>query len=229
MCPPATPTAAAPRTIRIFSGNSVTVNCKGAVTATFTWNGGPNNDPAPVVGSVIVVEQVNAGCNGQTGSVSSDLPGGTTSGSSTASQTYTATRYSVKGGGSFTATCTPTASASSTAPPGGYSGVSTYVGYTATPYPVPITLGGVNAANQALTGQQITAQFSGLPAGYMVTSYTWSFTGGTVPNPIKNWDPNGLAADKVTLQQLFPLTSDDLTGTDTTGNGIPVKSLSFYD
>ena len=214
---------------QIFSGNSVTVNCQGSVTATFTWYGGPNNDPAPVAGSVIVVEQVNASCNGQTGSVSSDLPGGTSSGSSAASQTYTASRYSVQGGGSFSVTCTPTAFASSTAPPGGASGATADVGYTASVSPVFVTPGGVNAANQALTGQQITAQFSGLPAGYKVTSYTWSFTGGTAPNPIKNWDPNGLAADKVTLQQLFPLTSDDLTGTDTTGNGIPVKSLSFYD
>lgn len=76
------------------SGQSVTLNCQGAITATFTWNGGPNNDPAPAANSVIVVEQVNADWGGQSGSVGSDIPGGTTTGSS-ASQTYTAIRYSV--------------------------------------------------------------------------------------------------------------------------------------
>ena len=167
---------------QIFSGNSVTVNCKGSVTATFTWYGGPNNDPAPVVGSVIVVDQVNAGCNGQTGSVGSDLPGGTTSGSS-ASQTYTATRYSVKGGGSFTATCTPTASASSTAPPGGYSGVSAYVGYTAAVYPVTVTpVGAVQDQSgnwDILIGQKCGPILAGIPSGCTVSNYQWTVSGST--------------------------------------------------
>ena len=169
---------------QIFSGNSVTVNCQGAVTATFTWNGGPNNDPAPVAGSVIVVEQVNASCNGQSGSVSSDLPGGTSSGSSAGSQTYTATRYSVKGGGSFTATCTPTASASSTAPPGGYSGVSVGVGYTASASPVTLTPAGTTLDSShnydILVGQYCSASLSGLPIPSGATvSYQWSVSGTT--------------------------------------------------
>jgi len=103
------------------------------------------------------------------------------------------------------------------------------VGITA--YPITISLTGQNPANQALTGQQITATLStpnGLPAGTKITSYTWSFDGGTSPNPIKNWDGNGTAADG-TPQQLFPLTAADLTGTDTSGNGISVNPVSFYD
>lgn len=79
-----------------------------------------------------------------------------------------------------------------------------------------------------MTGQQITATLNGLPAGLKVTSYTWSFDGTPAPHPIKNWDGNGVAVNGMP-QQLFPLTAADLMKTDTTGNGISVNSLSFYD
>jgi len=167
----------------LLSGQSVTLNCTGAITTTFTWNGGPNNDPAPAANSVIVVEQVNASWGAQSGSVGSDISGGATTGSS-ASQTYTATRYSVQGGGSFSVTCTPTASASSTAPPGAASGAYANVGYTATAYPATITPAGttiINGQQEALTGQQITATLNA-PFQVDPTSYTWSASGGMFKN-----------------------------------------------
>ena len=84
-----------------------------------------------------------------------------------------------------------------------------------------------NGNAQALAGQQITASLNGsTPSTAKVTSYVWDFSGGT---PIKNWDKDGVAADGKTPQQLFPLLPSDLTQTDTTGNGISVNPISFYD
>ncbi len=102
------------------------------------------------------------------------------------------------------------------------------VWYTINAYPVTINLTGQNTANQALTGQQITATLNGVLSGVKVTSYTWSFSGATAPNPIKNWDGNGTDASGKP-QQLFPLTVADLKGTDTSGSGISVNPVSFYD
>ena len=108
------------------------------------------------------------------------------------------------------------------------------VGYTV--YPVYITLTGQNSSNQALTGQQIQATLAmpakpdSLPPGTKIMGYTWSFTGGTKGNPIKNWDPNGVVPGTQTPQQLFPLTASDLSQTDTSGNGLSSGSfISFYD
>jgi len=162
----------------LTSGQSVTLNCTGAITATFTWNGGPNNDPAPGANSVIVVEQVNASWGAQSGSVGSDISGGTTTGSS-ASQTYTATRYSVQGGSSFSVTCTPTASASSTAPPGAASGAYANVGYTATAYPATINLVGTTRDSSGnlniLIGQGCTGSLTAGPA--TLSNYGWTVPG----------------------------------------------------
>jgi len=111
-------------------------------------------------------------------------------------------------------------------PGNGYTSASDNATALATAYPVTINLDGainVNGTQEALTGQQITATLKGIPSGVKVTSYTWSFTGGTGPNPIKNWDGTN------NIQQLFLLTSIDKTGTDTSGNGIAVNPLSFYD
>ncbi len=109
------------------------------------------------------------------------------------------------------------------------------VGYTV--YPVYINLSGQDpTTGNALTGQQIQATLAmpakpdSLPPGTKITSYTWSFSGGTQGNPIKTWNENGVAADGKTPQQLFPLTASDLSQTDTTGNGLSSgSSISFYD
>ncbi len=104
------------------------------------------------------------------------------------------------------------------------------VWYTINAYPVTINLTGQNTANQALTGQQITATLNGVLSGVKVTSYTWSFDSGvaTKPaSPIKNWDET--ASGDPTHPQLVPLTDADLKGTDTSGNGISVSPVNFYD
>lgn len=98
-------------------------------------------------------------------------------------------------------------------------------GYTL--YPVYINLGGQDpATGNALTGQQIQATLSmpnGLPSGTKITSYTWSFSDGIKPNLIKGWDGTNNAV------QLIPWLPTDFSRTDTSGNGISVSSLSFYD
>jgi hypothetical protein len=100
-------------------------------------------------------------------------------------------------------------------------------------YLVTVALTGQNTAGQALTGQQIQATVlmpNGLPSGTTITKYTWSFTGGTKGNPIKNWDPKGVAVDGTTPQQLFAFLNADLSQTDTTGNGLSgVNPILFYD
>ena len=93
----------------------------------------------------------------------------------------------------------------------------------AQPAPAPtISLPGastdVDGSKKALTGQGVTAQLNGAPAH--VSSYTWSFTGGT---PIKNWDPTSTSNDKT-----IPLAPTDLSATDVTGNGIAVADLNLY-
>ncbi len=93
-------------------------------------------------------------------------------------------------------------------------------------YPVYITLAGQNSSNQALTGQQIMATLAmpnSLPSGTKITSYTWSFTGGTKGNPIKGWDGTNNAV------QLTPWLPTDFSQTDTSGNGISVSPISYYD
>ncbi len=104
-------------------------------------------------------------------------------------------------------------------------------GDTLTVYPVFISLSGTlkdasgkpvldgSGNQQALTGQQITATLTGIPSSVKVTSYTWQPSGSL----IKTWDGTN------NTQQLFPLLPADLTAKDTTGNGIAVKSLAFYD
>jgi len=152
------------------------------------------------------------------------------------SQSWTDSKYTVESGGStVSVSMTPLASFS-----GGtvanksdsYLYGNAKITYKAHVYVPFIDFGtSVNASKQALTGQQIGAHLNTNGAPITIHSYTWSSSGGTAPNPIKNWDPNGKAADGVTLQQLFPLTSVDLTGTDTSTDqtGITVADLNFYD
>ena len=162
----------------------------------------------------------------------------------------TATSYSVQSpaGASFSVSDTPTASFTGYGgtKPGSFVYGGASVSYKVDAFPVSITLTGTltdsngnpilsGGNQQMLTGQQCTANFSigldqhGTSFTGKVTSYTWSFSGGTSGNPIKNWTETGVAADGKTPQQLFPLTSADESATDTSGNGISVKPISFYD
>ena len=205
-----------------FTSSGGSITCAGQITAHFAWNPGPNTAPAPAAGTVIVTETANAYWSGPGSTGDCGLPNPTTPASTPPSQT--ATRYSVQGGSSFDVTCTPTASASGFASsPNSPLSANAFVGYAANISSVatislPGSINDIDGTKKALTGQGVTAHLDGAPAH--VTSYTWSFTGGT---PIKNWDPSSTSNDKT-----IPLAPTDLSGTDTTGNGIPVADLSFY-
>jgi hypothetical protein len=211
---------------------------KGTVTATLTWvpTTGQDSTSDPPPSQVIVTESGSASESGGgsgTGQADDGWQDGPSSGGQSGGLSSSGTYYEVKDGSSGTITVGPfTVSASTpdnTTPDasGNFTqmGVMIAAGLSVDKTSVTLTLSGPNAANQALTGQQITASLNGAPAN--VSSYTWSFTGGT---PIKTWDPNGKAADG-TPQQLFPLTDADKKGTDTSANhtGIAVGGLSFYD
>ena len=227
------------------SSATATETFGGSIVITFTWHPDPNlaSDPAPVPQSVIVREectvqfyiapqQVGSAIGNSSGQVNSVLGPAAVAPGDGSLVVSTGVRYSVGGGASFSVSCSPTMSATLSRSSLGAGGtISSKLAYSAIAYPATITLNGQNSGNQALTGQQITASLStpnGLPTGTKITSYTWSFDGGTAPNPIKNWDGNGTDPSGKP-QQLFPLTAADLTGTDTSGNGISVSPVSFYD
>ena len=188
----------------------------GTITAAFTWTGSGTSPPLSfLIFSQSYTNVLQATLNDGFG----DPPATNASGYNSSQGTHLETA-SVSGN----AASYPVSLSLSTS-----SGMAN-VGVSVTAYPIYIALAGQNAANQALTGQQITAALAtpnGLPSGTKITSYTWSFSGGTKQNPIKNWDYN--APGDGTPTQLVPFASTDLSQTDTTGNGISVNSINFYD
>ncbi len=229
----------------VYGDSYLDADTKGTVTATLTWvpTTGQDSTSDPPSSSVIVTEYGSASASGGgPGTGSADDGWGDTSsqggypGSSSGGGGYpgsassSGTHYEVKDGSSGSITITKTLSASTpknTTPDanGNFAAVGAMVsvGLSVAGVNTTVTLTGPNAANQALTGQGVKASLNGAPAN--VSSYTWSFPSGT---PIKTWDPFGKAADG-TPQQLFPFTDADKTRTDTTGNGISVPDLIFYD
>ena len=219
--------------------SSLTVSATGTITATFTWQPAYPGEPAPA--SVILQQHCLASWSGNlsgTATVTGDCDNGL--GGPVVSHWEEGSCESVKymvqapeADGSVTVTCLPSAHLSGDTGSEGETGGIVRVSYSATITPVTINLTGQNSTNQALTGQQITATLStpnGLPSGTKITSYTWSFDSGVVDKPakpIKNWDET--ASGDPTHPQLVPLTAADLTATDTSGNGISVNSVSFYD
>ena len=207
-------------------GDAVSVTGSGAVGATFTW--GPTGTPTPP--AVIVHQHCSVGGSGS-GSVTGVTVTANASGAA-GSTASVADKYTVGNapGATFSipsADCfSPTVTVSGTIGAGG--GVAEgVVNYSADLSPVTINLTGQDpTTNQALTGQQITATLSGIPPTW-VKSYKWSFTGGTNPNPIKNYDTT--APNATNLTQIVPFTATDLGQIDKTGNGIAVVPISFYD
>ena len=113
---------------------------------------------------------------------------------------------------------------------GAYAGGSPKFRWHTDLFPVLLSISGTydpaHGDFHALTGQQITATLAepnGLPSGTKITKYTWSFGGGSNGNPIKNWDYTNNSV------QLVPFLPADLTKTDTTGNGLSVPAINFYD
>jgi len=233
----------------VQDGSYLDAKMTGTVTATLTWvpTTGQDATSDPPSSSVIVTEYAGASARGGSGTGKADdgwgdtsdqggYPGsGASSGSSPGYASSSGTHYEVKDGSSGSITVTSgTLSASTpdnTTPDanGNFSGLGVLVstGFNVAGANATISLPGTSTdtdgSKKALTGQQVTARLDNAPPH--VTSYTWSFTGGT---PIKNWDPYGKAADG-TPQQFFPFTDADKTGTDKTGSGILVPDLSFYD
>jgi hypothetical protein len=209
-------------------GGSGSVTCAGEITATFTWNGGTGALPTPTANSVVVCETVNAawqtpsggdGSGTGTSGGGSDIPNGGTPASQPPN--YTATRYIVNGGSSFSVNATPSASMRGSSPhPYQVIGGNVYVGYVAFPVTVTVTITGTAPAggSQALTGQQLTATLN-VPIGFSVyqpvgqTGYQWTITGNLVNKVFKNYDPR-LPSNQLTL-----LTTADLKA----------ASPSFYD
>jgi len=236
----------------VYGDSYLDADTTGTVTATLTWvpTTGQDATSDPPSSSVIVTEYGSASASGGgPGTGSADDGWGDTSGgggypgSSSGGGGYpgsassSGTHYEVKDGSSGSITLTKTLSASTpknTTPDasGNFAAVGamvsvglSIVGASAT-ISLPGTSTDTDGSKKALTGQGVTAQFSGLPSGYTVSSYTWSFTGGT---PIKNWDPSWPKFPATTNPtQTVPLTDADTKGTDTSGNGIPVADLSFY-
>ena len=241
------------------NGSSVTASANLTVTVSGTWQSDPSlvSDPAPA--SVIVTETSTAyASDTSTDASGNPTPpvagtaddglnhGDTQSTSGPNVGTMTGTKYEVNPGGgsagSFSVTITAKSGATATAGPNGTNPDGTsFVGtgsctagvgaITISASPVTVAISGTYAPAKgdyrALTGQQITGTLNGTIG--TVTSYTWSFSGGTKGNPIKNWDPNGVAVDGTTPQQLFAFLNTDLSQTDATGNGITVNPISFYD
>ena len=170
--------------IYIPGGGSGSITCAGQITATFTWNGGPNNDPPPPANSVIVAEVVNAAWSGQGSSGGSDLGPGTTPISQPPN--YTAARYSLQGGGTFTVSCNPSAFMSGSSPnPYQVMGGSAYVGYTATATPALTLTGGIGSTwnKSLLIGQQLSATLN--TAGLQANPCNWTVSGGS---PFANYN-----------------------------------------
>ena len=199
------------------TGNVV---CSGAVKATLAWAG---TTPLP---SVVVEEDSSASWN-------TEYMNSGGCGCSCGLPNSTDTSYNTGGeGGSsvgvrYTAFSNPTSvpdlpaispSASSGYQPqyGGYFAAST--SYKVSTYPVTINLTGTTPDSSGglnvLTGGQVTAT---LNCPFPVTSYSWSVSGATAPNPFLTWDPTFPNSNYPT--QFVPLASTDLTK----------DSFSFYD
>ena len=208
----------------LYSSPTAT-SCSGTITATFTWQpaSGQTAQSDPPPSQVFITEnglaQANSSQNyspppaggaisnglGQTMNPISQTP--PSNGYSTASGSCQSTKYSTKSGGqTVTITCSPSASASGNV----YNHCE--VRYSASIAFVSVGLTGttlVNGANQALTGQQITASLS-IPAPFTLQAVrTWSAPGDT----FKTYNPT-LASNQFVA----------LAGTD-----FSQPTLSFYD
>lgn len=220
----------------VQDNNYLDAKMSGTVTAKLKWvpTTGMDATSDPPSSTVIVTEYAGASARGGSGVGKADDGWGDTSnqggypgsGSSSGYASSSGTHYEVKDGSSGTITVTSgpmSASTPDNTTPdanGNFSGLGVLVsaGFSVFPNPLAVSLSGTTdsgGSKMALTGQGVTAQLNGAPGN--VSSYTWSFDGGT---PIKNWDTSS--------SQTVPLAPTDLSQTDTSGNGISVAPISFY-
>jgi len=174
------------------NATSVTMTASGPLTATFTWQPAYPGEPAPAPASVILYQDCraaltnNRGCNGNASSVCTDGLGGSATlpftGMQAATESY---KYSVGTAGSVSASCSPNAvyGISCGSGVGSYASGAASISYTATAYPVTISLGGATKDSSGnyniLIGQECTASLTGIPSGCTVSNWNWSVTGTT--------------------------------------------------
>jgi hypothetical protein len=180
------------------ASGGTTTSCSGAITATFNWTG-----IAPAPQSAIVVETstvfASADCYGyqahgppsaacadgmgDTATINTSYPPHNSQ--EVMSGSVSRTRYTNQGGQTITLNCSPSASAYTPNGPASHADVA----YSAAVYPVTISLGGatqVNGADEALTGQTISATLSlGGASGCTASHYQWSASGGS---PFETWN-----------------------------------------
>jgi len=195
--------------------------CSGQIKALFTWQPGQQSLPAP---SVVVFQSCDAYWQTRhtpgmcddglhdpvvTKNSLSDITG-----DSTGKHYHIASPDAT---GNIEVDCTPTASAFED-DNAAYCLVA--YGVNASPITISFTSGTtlVNGAQEALTGQRIGAT---LNIAGIASNLTWSTSGATGPNPIKNWDPNAPGDGNAT--QIIPLTSTDYSPTNV------AAPFNFYD
>lgn len=209
----------------------------GTFTDTFTWthdNAQQDNttDPPP---TCVLMEQTSSatwcvrnewGTGTGDGKPDCGLSGGTvttsTYGGNGPSVSLSAILCTQQSGASFSASCSPTASFTGTTGTNGLVSGQVLVSGGASVYPITLTIGGTkdpaHGDYHVLTGQQITATLSGIPANYKVTKYAWSGVSGTC---FKTYNETALS------NQLVPLVDADKSGSATGSNTVP--ALAFYD
>lgn len=174
----------------------------GTLTAVFAWNG-PGSAPA----TFQAIVYAKAACSEQTATLSNGL--GDSAALDASSHQYAAQGYHLKtiSGASY-------ALPLSVQNPGGIADADVAM----TVYPITLSLTGTtpdsNGGLNVLTGGQVTAT---LNSPFPITSYSWSVSGATAPNPFLTWDPTFLNSN-------YPTQFVALTSTDTTKD-----SFSFYD
>jgi hypothetical protein len=230
------------------SSGGVVVDKTPALTASLAWVPASGQtaatDPAPTAAILYQYSDASAGMNSQSGAgagsgtASCGLPGAVNTTTAT-SMGSVATYYSaatVSAGGGITApTCGATATFSGSVGMGSRDNVTGSAGedYDVEAFPVFLNLTGLvkdSSGNlNLLTGQQCSANLSiganqwGITFPGTVTKYSWSGQSGTC---FKTYNPN---IQPPANNQLAPLASTDLSGADTSGKGISVSPLAFYD
>ena len=204
------------------------------ITATFTWvpASGQNQATDPPPACILIEKNATArwyiksmgGTGSGSGTADCGLPGAVTTtymGSDNCPMVFSsADNWEVLSspGASFYRSFQPSVSFTGQTGAEGSVDGAVDISCGAAAYPVTIDLTGQNSANQALTGQQITATLNGIPTNCPVTSYTWTQPSATC---FKTYNENAAS------NQLVALGSADLTGPASGSTG--VAPLAFYD
>ncbi|MGI4789482.1 MAG: hypothetical protein ACRYFS_11605 [Janthinobacterium lividum] len=169
------------------SSGSASDTLSGTIVTTYTWQPDPKlpSDPAPT--SVIVAQSCGINC-AITGTGSGTITNGLgASASGPALSGCSSVQYVVRGGTTFSVSCSPTMSATASA--SGVNGkIYVHIAYNATVYPVTLSLGGTtpdaNGGLNILIGQHCSSSLNGIPSALLNNTanpptYAWSVSGST--------------------------------------------------